>query len=128
MTGNAETPPQPFTFSLATSPNLNRTKNGTLQLVDSSFKVSTTIAVVVQTVPPGAMRAMRWHLNADEWQYYIKGKARMGVFNTGPQVLTMDFNPAISATSLATTGIMCKTSVTLTCNSSPRSGHRIFRR
>jgi oxalate decarboxylase/phosphoglucose isomerase-like protein (cupin superfamily) len=30
---------------------------------------------------------------AGEWQYYIKGKARMGVFNTGPQVLTMDFNP-----------------------------------
>src|ERR1700676_954328 len=94
MTGNAETPPQPFTFSLATSPNLNGTKNGTLHLADSStFKVSTTIAAVVQTVPPGAMRAMHWHPNADEWQYYIKGKARMGVFNTGPHVLTMDFNP-----------------------------------
>ena len=53
----------------------------------------TTIAAVVQTVPPGAMRAMHWHPNADEWQYYIKGKARMGVFNTGPHVVTMDFNP-----------------------------------
>ena len=48
---------------------------------------------MVQTVPPGAMREMHWHPNADEWQYYIKGKARMGVFNTGPHVLTMDFNP-----------------------------------
>src|SRR6201988_2381776 len=94
MTGNAETPPQPFTFSLAKSPNLNMTKSGTLQLADSStFKVSTTIATVIQTVLPGAMRAMHWHPNADEWQYYIKGKARMGVFNTGPQVVTMDFNP-----------------------------------
>jgi oxalate decarboxylase len=93
MTGNAETPPQPFTFSLAASPNLNRTKNGTLQLADSStFKVSTTIATVVQTIRPGAMRSMHWHPNADEWQYYIKGKARMGVFNTGPNVVTMDFN------------------------------------
>jgi oxalate decarboxylase len=94
MTGNAQTPPQPFTYSLATSPNLNGTKSGTLQLADSSnFKVSTTIAAVVQTLPPGAMRSMHWHPNADEWQYYIKGKARMGVFNTGPHVLTMDFNP-----------------------------------
>ena len=85
---------KPFTFSLATSPNLNGTKSGTLQLADSNtFKVSTTIAAVVQTVPPGAMRSMHWHPNADEWQYYIKGKARMGVFNTGPHVLTMDFNP-----------------------------------
>src|ERR1700758_1605498 len=41
MIGNAETPPQPFTFSLATSPNLNETKSGTLQLADSStFNVS----------------------------------------------------------------------------------------
>ena len=31
--------------------------------------------------------------NADEWQNYIKGKARMTVFNTGPNALTMDFNP-----------------------------------
>jgi oxalate decarboxylase len=94
MTGNAETPPQPFTFSLTASPNLNVTKSGSLQLADSTtFKVSTTMATVIQTVRPGAMRAMHWHPNADEWQYYIKGKARMGVFNTGPQVVTMDFNP-----------------------------------
>jgi len=30
--------------------------------------------------------------NADEWQYYLKGKARMTVFDTGPNTLTMDFN------------------------------------
>jgi len=30
--------------------------------------------------------------NADEWQNYIKGKARMTVFNTGPNAMTMDFN------------------------------------
>ena len=94
MIGEAETPPQPFTFSLASSPNLNGTKNGTVHLADSStFKVSTTIAAVLQTVPPRAMRSMHWHPNADEWQYYIKGKARMGVFNTGPHAVTMDFNP-----------------------------------
>jgi oxalate decarboxylase len=35
---------------------------------------------------------MHWHPNADEWQYYLKGKARMTVFNTGPNAMTMDFN------------------------------------
>src|SRR5258708_21694385 len=70
------------------------TKGGTLQLADSrTFKVSITIAAVLQTIRPGALRQMHWHPNADEWQYYIKGKARMGVFNTGPNVVTMDFNP-----------------------------------
>ena len=34
---------------------------------------------------------MHWHPNADEWQYYIKGKARMTVFDTGPNALTTDF-------------------------------------
>jgi oxalate decarboxylase len=92
MTGNAETPPQPFTFSLATSPNLNGTKSGTVQLADSSnFKISTTIAAVVQTVPPGAMRSMHWHPNADEWQYYISGRGRMTVVATGNRARTLDF-------------------------------------
>jgi len=38
---------------------------------------------------------MHWHPNADEWQYYIKGKARMGVFNTGPNAMTMDLSDAL---------------------------------
>jgi oxalate decarboxylase len=95
MTGNnLEPPPEPFTFSLTSAPYTTQTKSGTLQLADSrNFKVSTTIAAVVQTIRPGALRQMHWHPNADEWQYYIKGKGRMGVFNTGPNVVTMDFNP-----------------------------------
>ena len=67
---------------------------GIVQVADSdNFKVATTVAATLVTMQPGAMRQMHWHPNADEWQYYIKGKARMGVFNTGPNVLTMDFNP-----------------------------------
>jgi oxalate decarboxylase len=94
MTQTAGTPPEPFTFSLASAPYVSETKGGTLQVVDSStFKVSTTIAVALQTIRPGGLRQMHWHPNADEWQYYIKGKARMSVFNTGPKVVTMDFNP-----------------------------------
>ncbi len=90
----AGTPPHPFTFSLGSSPPARETKSGQIRVADSSnFTVSTTVAAALVTVRPGAMREMHWHPNADEWQYYIKGKARMGVFNTGPNVLTMDFNP-----------------------------------
>jgi oxalate decarboxylase len=94
MTGTAGAPPYPFTFSLGSSPPVNQTKSGKVQIADSTnFKVSTSIAASLITMQPGALRQMHWHPNADEWQYYIKGKARMGVFNTGPNVLTMDFNP-----------------------------------
>ena len=42
---------------------------------------------------PGGLREMHWHPNADEWQYYLKGQARMTVFNTGPKAQTADFRP-----------------------------------
>jgi oxalate decarboxylase len=94
MTGSVGAPAEPFTFSLGSAPYLSQNKSGSLQIADAgNFKASTTIAAGLATVRPGAMRQMHWHPNADEWQYYIKGKARMGVFNTGPNVRTMDFNP-----------------------------------
>ena len=38
------------------------------------------------------MRELHWHPNADEWQYYIAGRARMSVFGSGGRVRTEDFN------------------------------------
>src|SRR5262249_17289308 len=94
MTGGANPPPYPFTWSLASMTPVSQTKGGTVRVADSSsFQVAKTVASVLVTIEPGGMRQMHWHPNADEWQYYIKGKARMGVFNTGPNVRTMDFNP-----------------------------------
>jgi oxalate decarboxylase len=39
----------------------------------------------MSSLRPGAMREMHWHPNADEWQYYIAGSGRMGVFAAGGQ-------------------------------------------
>jgi len=71
-----------------------KTKSGTVRITDTSvFPASKTISAALVEVEPGGMREMHWHPNADEWQYYIKGKGRMTVFNTGPNAMTMDFNP-----------------------------------
>ena len=45
-----------------------------------NFPVARTVASALVEVEPGAMREMHWHPNTDEWQYYITGSARMGVF------------------------------------------------
>jgi len=91
---NASAPPHPFIFSLASSPPTRQNAGGDVRVADSTnFNVSTTIAAALVTVRPGGLREMHWHPNADEWQYYLKGKARMTVFNTGPNALTMDFAP-----------------------------------
>jgi oxalate decarboxylase len=68
------------------------TKGGEVRIVDSSiFKASTNVAMAMVTVHPGGMRELHWHPNADEWQYYISGKARMTVVATGNKARTMDF-------------------------------------
>jgi oxalate decarboxylase len=87
-------PPHPFTFSLGSMAPTRETRGGTVQVADSTnFTVATTVAAALLTIRPGGMREMHWHPNADEWQYWIKGKGTMTIFNTGPNAITMDFNP-----------------------------------
>ena len=69
-----------------------RTKGGSARISDSStFPVSTTIAAALVELEPGGMRELHWHPNSDEWQYYIEGQARMGVFGASAQARTFDF-------------------------------------
>jgi oxalate decarboxylase len=37
------------------------------------------------------MRELHWHPNTDEWQYWIEGQGRMGVFAVSGQARTFDF-------------------------------------
>jgi oxalate decarboxylase len=68
-----------------------KTKSGEVRIVDSSnFKVSTT-AMALVTVHPGGLGELHWHPNADEWQFFISGKGRMTVVDTGNNARTMDF-------------------------------------
>ncbi|HEY4919530.1 MAG TPA: oxalate decarboxylase family bicupin [Xanthobacteraceae bacterium] len=69
-----------------------RTKSGTVRIVDSkNFPASVTIAAALVEVAPGGMREMHWHPNTDEWQYYIQGKGRMGVFASSGDARTFDY-------------------------------------
>ena len=89
----ADAPPYPFVFPLGSSAPSKENAGGSVRVADSlNFNVATNIAAALVTVRPGGIREMHWHPNADEWQYYIKGKARMTVFNTGPNALTTDFS------------------------------------
>ena len=88
----AEAPPHPFIFPLGSSQPVKESDAGAIQIADSTnFDVAVTVAAALVTIKPGAIRELHWHTNADEWQYYIKGKARLTVFDTGPRALTMDF-------------------------------------
>ena len=47
----------------------------------------------MSTIKPGCMREMHWHPQASEWQFWVKGKGRMTVFDAEGNARTMDFNP-----------------------------------
>ena len=83
----------PHTFShrmLAQPPIV--TSGGTVRITDSKvFPASTAIAAALVEVKPGGLRELHWHPNADEWQYYIEGQGRMGVFGASGQARTFDF-------------------------------------
>jgi oxalate decarboxylase len=69
-----------------------KTRSGTVRITDTSvFPASRTISAALVEVQPGGLRELHWHPNANEWQYYIEGQARMGVFAASGQARTFDF-------------------------------------
>ena len=79
-------------FKLSKSQPLHQNSGGSIRIADSTnFTASKTVAAALTMVEPGGMRELHWHPNADEWQYYLQGSARMTVFNTGPHANTTDF-------------------------------------
>jgi len=69
------------------------TKMGDVRIVDSTnFPAAANIAMAHVIVKPGGLRELHWHPNADEWQYYIRGKGRMTVFFNAATARTADFN------------------------------------
>ncbi|WP_327010352.1 cupin domain-containing protein [Dactylosporangium sp. NBC_01737] len=72
----------PRTFKhrmLAEAPE--RFKGGSARVVDSTrFAAANAISAALVEIDPGGMRELHWHTTDDEWQYYISGTGRMGVF------------------------------------------------
>src|SRR3954447_9915008 len=62
------------------------------KIVDSAnFPAATTIAAALVEVEPGGMRELHWHPNTDEWQYFLSGRGRMGVFASAGKSRTFDY-------------------------------------
>jgi oxalate decarboxylase family bicupin protein len=71
-----------------------KTSGGEVRITDSSnFKISKTIAAAHAIIKPGAIREMHWHPNADEWSFFIRGRARVTIFAAEGQARTFDYVP-----------------------------------
>jgi oxalate decarboxylase family bicupin protein len=90
--GGRAPPPNPYVYSFSEQAPDYQSTSGSIKIVDSTkFITSTTTAAALLTIKPGGVRELHWHPNADEWQYWIKGKGRITVFDTGPKAATADF-------------------------------------
>jgi oxalate decarboxylase len=67
-------------YRLGASPLISFDGGNERVVTSQQFPISTTITGVVMTLRPGGLRELHWHPNADEWQYYLKGRSQIGVF------------------------------------------------
>jgi oxalate decarboxylase len=80
-----------FVFRPSTMQPYAARTGGEVKIIDKKVFPVTDIAAAVVRLKPGGLRELHWHPNADEWQYYVSGKARMTVFDSGSKARTMDF-------------------------------------
>ena len=80
-----------YSLNAAKLPPSKTTPGGHVKIIDSKQFPVTPISAAVVTLKPGGLRELHWHPNADEWQYYITGQARMTVFAAASTARTMDF-------------------------------------
>lgn len=83
--------PLDMVFRLTQQPP-SQSLGGNVRIADTrNFPISTDVAAALVEVHPGHMRELHWHPNADEWQYYISGQARMTVFAAEAKARTFDY-------------------------------------
>lgn len=68
------------------------TSGGEVRITDSTnFPLSKTVAAAHLRIDPGAIREMHWHPNADEWSYFMRGRARVTIFAAEGNARTFDY-------------------------------------
>ncbi len=91
--GSENPPPLTHRFRLGAKEPV-KVAGSTFNVVDQSqFPISTTVSGAILVMQPQAIRLMHWHPNADEWQYYIRGHARVTVFGSQGRKITREFGP-----------------------------------
>lgn len=86
----SQRPPSLYTYH-ASEQQPTRYGGGANKIVDVRNFPETTMAAMIIELEPGAMREMHWHPDADEWQYYLEGEARMTVFDATSKARTFNY-------------------------------------
>ncbi|RUO99373.1 cupin domain-containing protein [Hyphomicrobium sp.] len=86
--------PNPYSFAMLDEKPVFKSAGGSVRIADKNNFKATTMAAALVEIEPGGMRELHWHPTSDEWQYYISGTARMGVFHGEGRNNTVEFHPS----------------------------------
>ncbi len=81
-------------FGLSASKPLIDTEAGSLRVAPASaFPISSTMTGFVQILQPGAIHGPHWHPNGNEWQFLLKGRTRVTIFEAEKRMATAELAP-----------------------------------
>jgi oxalate decarboxylase len=83
-------PPLPYVFH-ASKVAPKKFDGGSTKVIDNRQFPETSLSALIINLEPGALREIHWHPDADELQYYIKGEARMTVFDATANARTFNY-------------------------------------
>jgi oxalate decarboxylase family bicupin protein len=67
---------------------------GEVRIADSkNFEISKSVAAAHVIIQSGGMRELHWHPIADEWSFFISGRARVTIFGSEGTARTFNYGP-----------------------------------
>ena len=81
-------------FGLSEGKPLIDTEAGSLRVASAAaFPVSSTMTGFTQTLQPGATHAPHWHPGGNEWQFLLKGRTKVTIFEAEKRMVTAELAP-----------------------------------
>ncbi len=81
-----------YTYHLSKKQPDHVTAGGSVNIIDPTiFPVAKMFSAAVVTVKPGALREIHWHTTSDEWNFFIAGSARIGIYAAQGNARTFDY-------------------------------------
>jgi oxalate decarboxylase len=57
------------------------------------FPIQTTLTAGKMILEPGGLQELHWHPHADEWLFFVRGRARIGLFGSHSRTKVDEFGP-----------------------------------
>ena len=81
-----------YSYHLSLKGNDHETPGGTVKVIDPTiFPIVKLFSAAIVTIKPRALREIHWHTTSDEWNFFISGSARIGIYAAQGNARTFDY-------------------------------------